>query len=80
MIEQIDYPFQYPGYDTHPKDASIGHHRNPYITHNGTGIYFVYLFLFLFQMHEFIGHVRNPLKSETKIFNKLSISISRIPK
>lgn len=39
MIEQIDYPFQYPGYDTHPKDTSIGHHRNPYISHNGTGMY-----------------------------------------
>ncbi|XKL66984.1 hypothetical protein PGB90_010404 [Kerria lacca] len=38
MIEQIDYPFQYPGYDTHPKEHnSIGHHRNPYINHNGTG-------------------------------------------
>ncbi|XP_065200596.1 nephrin-like isoform X2 [Planococcus citri] len=37
MIEPIDYPFQYPGYDTHPKDTSIGRHRNPYISHNGTG-------------------------------------------
>lgn len=38
MIEQIDYPFQYPGYDTHPKEhVNIGDHRNPYVNHNGTG-------------------------------------------
>lgn len=38
MIEQIDYPFQYPGYDTHPKEhVNIEDHRNLYVNHNGTG-------------------------------------------
>ncbi len=74
MIEQIDYPFQYPGYDTHPKEHnSIGHHRNPYITHNGTG-----KILFNFSSKVLGGQVQHFVNNAQNVFNAKTGNVSII--